>query len=346
MSVMQRRLGCGLLCFIFLTATVGRILAQQQLAPLVTAPIDDSVRTVLHGNTYPLAIARFDRGAAPDSLPMERMLLVLKRSDAQEAALRKLLDDQQNNSSPNYHKWLTPEEFGKQFGPSDADLQAVTGWLQKQGFEVTKIATGRTVIEFRGTAGTVKNAFHTSIHQFAVSGKSHWANASDPQIPSALASAVAGIWSLHNFEKKPDLVMSKERFRIVKGTNGKPQANGSNGSHALGQGDYATIYGINPVYQSSIDGTNVNIAVRSIRRISPTSAPSSISQEARSASFSTARVREIWAAGKKQRRTLIRLGQGRWLPARTSCWWYRPLQTPRTVSIFRNSTSWITTSAM
>ena len=270
MSVMQRRLGCGLLCFIFLTATVGRILAQQQLAPLVTAPIDDSVRTVLHGNTYPLAIARFDRGAAPDSLPMERMLLVLKRSDAQEAALRKLLDDQQNNSSPNYHKWLTPEEFGKQFGPSDADLQAVTGWLQKQGFEVTKIATGRTVIEFRGTAGTVKNAFHTSIHQFAVSGKSHWANASDPQIPSALASAVAGIWSLHNFEKKPDLVMSKERFRIVKGTNGKPQANGSNGSHALGQGDYATIYGINPVYQSSIDGTNVNIAVVGRIEINPT----------------------------------------------------------------------------
>jgi len=234
---------------------------QAPVAQLVTAPVDDSQLTLLRGNRYPVAIPKYDRGVAPDSLPMERMLLVLKRSTAQETALHQLLDDQQNSASPNYHKWLTPQEFGKRFGIGDADLEAVTGWLLRHGFEVTNVAKGRTVIEFRGTAGQVREAFHTEIHKYAVAGKEHWANSADPQIPTALSQAVAGIWSLHNFEKKPDLVMSKERFHIVKGANGKPEATNGNGQHALGPVDYATIYGIKPVYQASINGNNVNIAV-------------------------------------------------------------------------------------
>src|SRR5215469_7043986 len=182
----------------------------------IVAPVDESALTVLKGNVYPLATAKFDRGAAPDSLPMERMLLVLKRSPEQERALQALLDQQQDKSSPNYHQWLTPEAFGKQFGISDQDLQAVTGWLTTHGFQVTQVSKGRSVIEFRWIAAQVREAFHTSIHQYSVNGELHWANASDPQIPNALTPVVAGVWSLHNFEKKPNLVRSKETFHLVK----------------------------------------------------------------------------------------------------------------------------------
>src|SRR5512137_874845 len=52
--------------------------------PLITQALDESRLTVLKGNTHPLARREFDLGTAPASLPMERMLLVLKRSDAQE----------------------------------------------------------------------------------------------------------------------------------------------------------------------------------------------------------------------------------------------------------------------
>src|SRR5580704_7355352 len=136
-------------CFL-VVMTFGVVMGAQQaaVAPLVRGPVDDSVLTVLRGNTHPLAVAKYDRGMAPDDLPMERMLLVLKRSTAQETALRQLLDDQQNSASPNYHKWLTPQEFGKRFGIGDADLEAVTGWLQQHGFSVAKVANGRTVVEF------------------------------------------------------------------------------------------------------------------------------------------------------------------------------------------------------
>jgi Pro-kumamolisin, activation domain len=159
------------------------MLARSEQLPRIAEPVDDSKLTTLKGNTHPLARPQFDRGEAPSDLPMARMLLVLKRSDDQDYALRKLLDDQQDKASPSYHKWLTPEEFGKQFGPADTDIQTVAGWLQSHGFQLGSIAKGRNIIEFSGTASQVKETFHTAIHKYVVNGEEHWANASDPRIP-------------------------------------------------------------------------------------------------------------------------------------------------------------------
>src|SRR5208283_5596864 len=110
-------------------------------------------RVTLAGNVHPLTRAGTDQGAAADALPMTRMLLLLKRSDEQEAALQDYLEKQQDKSSANYHQWLTPQEFGAQYGPADAAVQAVTGWLGQQGFQVNQVYSGKTVIEFSGTAG-------------------------------------------------------------------------------------------------------------------------------------------------------------------------------------------------
>jgi len=140
-----------------------------------------------------MARPEFDRGAVADSQPMTRMLLMLQRSAEQETVLQQLMDAQQTKGSSNYHAWLTPEQFGKQFGPSDADVQAVTDWLTRQGFQVSKVAAGRGAIEFSGNVAQVRNAFHTEIHKFAVNGGEHIANVSEPAIPAALAPVVAGV---------------------------------------------------------------------------------------------------------------------------------------------------------
>ena len=165
--------------------------------------VDEGALVALRGNTHPLAQPQFDRGAAPPGLPMERMLLVLKRSAAQESALQALLDAQQDPNSPSFHQWLSPDQFGQQFGPSDPDIQTVSTWLQSHGFQVARIAKGRTVIEFSGTALQVQQAFHAEIHKYTVNGADHWANASDPQIPQALSPVIVGVNSLHNFLKTP-----------------------------------------------------------------------------------------------------------------------------------------------
>src|ERR1700722_10658686 len=158
----------------------------------ITQAVDNANLTLLKGNVFSQARPEFDRGAAPLNLPMERMTLVLRSTPGQQAALATLLDEQQDQSSPNYHKWLTPAQFGQQFGASEQDIQTITSWLQSQGFQVNHVANGRNAIEFSGTAGQVQQAFHTTIHKYSVptptGNEEHWANAADPQIPTALAS--------------------------------------------------------------------------------------------------------------------------------------------------------------
>jgi len=242
----------------------------------ITQPIDATNLTVLKGNVHPLARPEFDRGPAPSSLQLNRMLLVLKPSSDQEAALDALLDQQQDKTSPSYHTWLTPQQFGQQFGPADQDIQKIVAWLESQGFQVDGVANSRGVIEFSGSAGQVQNAFHAEIHRYAVNGKNHWANATDPQIPAALAPVVAGVASLNDFRKRPMhhlagvFARSKETGQIkpvspnftygcgVNPNNGQPES-----CYGVAPYDFATIYNVLPLWTATpaIDGTGQSIAI-------------------------------------------------------------------------------------
>ncbi len=109
-------------------------------------------------------------------MPAKRLLLVLRRSAEQEAALKTYLESLQNPDSPNYLKWITPDEFSSRFGVSDADLATVETWLQGHGFTINKIGRARMIIEVSGTVGQIQSAFHTPIHGYSVDGEQHWAN--------------------------------------------------------------------------------------------------------------------------------------------------------------------------
>ncbi|HXC33959.1 MAG TPA: Ig-like domain repeat protein, partial [Verrucomicrobiae bacterium] len=240
-------------------------LAQGVAVPArVTDRVDLSQLTTLVGNTHPLAQPQFDQAAAPPDLPMNRILLVLKRSAAQESALQDLLNQQQINSSANFHKWLTPDQFGQQFGLADSDLQAVTSWLASFGFQSIQVAKGRNLIEFSGTAAQVQAGLHTAIHRYFVNGEYHWANASDPQIPTALVPVIAGVASLHDFRPKPTIVRSSQRFPVTQGPGGKPQFTGPGGVHALVPADFDTIYNIN---STTMTGSGMTIGIIGVSNI-------------------------------------------------------------------------------
>lgn len=249
-------------CLILATGAAGQ---STRVHPQIIQPIDAANRVVLRGNTPPLARAENDRGAAPDGLILNRMLLVLKRPAAQETALSKLLVEQQVKSSPNYHHWLTPEQFGEQYGPADADIQTVSNWLSAQGFEIDHVAAGRSVIEFSGAAAQVRQAFHTDIRQYAVNGNVYWSNAADPQIPAALAPVVAGIASLNNFPVKPMSHQVNVPLRVER-AEGTPPAytlTAPNGKvfHALGPADFDTIYNVPSSVNGAPDGQGETIAI-------------------------------------------------------------------------------------
>ncbi len=239
----------------------------QQVAPAVRIlnPVDNSNRITLTHTVSPLANAANDRGAAPDGMLLDRLQLVLQRSPAQETALRQLIAQQNTPGSHSYHQWLTPTQFGAQFGASDQDIATVESWLGSQGFSVTKVNPGKGTVEFSGSVGQLRDTFHTQIHRYAVNGETHYANANDPQIPAALAPVIAGFTSLNNFRPRPYLhKLGEASFNPTthQVTPSWTQGNGSGGVYfVLAPSDFAKQYDLTPLYTASINGSGQTVAI-------------------------------------------------------------------------------------
>ncbi|MGD0368764.1 MAG: protease pro-enzyme activation domain-containing protein, partial [Acidobacteriaceae bacterium] len=242
----------------------------------IVAPVDESARVVLHGYVHPLANAANDRGVAPDSMPLSRMHLVLKRSSSQEAALKQFISDVHTPGGANYHQWLTPDQFGQQFGPSDQDVATVESWLSSHGFEVAGVEPGKQVIEFTGSVVQLREAFHAQIHKYQVNGSIHYAAANDPDIPAALSPVVGGFVALNNFRLKSHARLLGEASYDPKTGTAKPEwtVNGGEGyptiggvNFALTPGDFGVQYDLpNPSLNShytgtTYDGTGETIAI-------------------------------------------------------------------------------------
>ncbi len=230
----------------------------------ITKAIDNKQLVRLKGNVHPLAQARFDQGTMDDAQPVDRMLLLLQHGTEQESALRQFLEDQLTIDSPKHFAWLTPEQYGAQFGAVDADIQATTDWLNSMGFHGIKVGPGRTVIEFSGTAGQVQAAFHTEMHRYLVQGALRFANSSDPSIPEALAPVVAGVVSLNSFPKFAHSHAVGKFRRSAESAVIEPAFafggcgnSGTTPCNGLGPADFAKIYNI----PSNLDGAGQSIAV-------------------------------------------------------------------------------------
>ena len=263
-------------------------IAQQSRVPArVTAEVDDSVRVTLHGATSGAARPEFDLGVADSQLPLAHVRLLLQRSPQQEAALEKYMAQQLDPHSPNYHKWLTPDQFGKLYGPADSDVAAVTGWLQSHGLTVNLVPKSRIFVDFSGSSAQVQEAFSASIHNFSVNGHSFHAVANEPQIPAALKPIVAGLYGLNTqmlrhmvisagsatFDPKTHKLSAIKPATTAHAGSAKPMFTfNQNGSDFLGisPADAATIYDtpnttFNANYTtksgSTYDGTGVKIGV-------------------------------------------------------------------------------------
>jgi subtilase family serine protease len=221
----------------------------------ISGTIDAGQAVMIKGSTSILAAQQFDQGRADGSQLMSGLSLVFKPSPAQQADLDSLLAQQQDPTSPNYHKWLTPAQFGARFGMSANDLKKVAIWLQSQGLTVTHVSNSRNQVFFEGTLAAVELAFHTEIHNYLVDGDLHYANATEPSVPAALAGTVLGVHNLHNFHPR-----ARIKPRSIVSVQSDPHFTSHiSGNHFLTPGDFATIYDTQGL--TGIDGTSVSIAI-------------------------------------------------------------------------------------
>ncbi len=216
----------------------------------IVRPVDSRSVVRLQGTVHPLARSASDQGPASPTQRMQRMTLLFAPTAEQQAALDQLLAEQQDPASANYHKWLTPEEFADRFGISSQDINVLAAWLRSQGFTVDETARSRTWIAFSGIAAQVNAAFQTSMHNYMVDGKMHYAAATEPSVPAAFAGVVTGIGALHNFAPHARSVQPKPRL-----------TSSLTGNHFIVPGDFATIYDLQALYNSGINGTGQTIAI-------------------------------------------------------------------------------------
>jgi subtilase family serine protease len=218
----------------------------------------------LRGNVHHKALPQYDQGPADPSLRLGYMTLLTVPSPSQQKALNQLLAEQQDRNSPNYHKWLTAEQWADRFGLSHGDVQKLTEWLKSQGFTVQSVAHGRNWITFGGTAAQVQNAFGIEMHRYKVDGEMHVANATPPRIPAALSGIVTGVRGLDDFYLKPHVVKNVRAALAARPNYYDPIFPLPSPQNFLAPGDIATMYDINALYKATptaIDGTGEKLVI-------------------------------------------------------------------------------------
>ena len=222
----------------------------------ISGAVDSARRTSLVGHVHPQARAEFDRGAADPTRVLDGMSVTLRPSAAQQSDLDQLLAAQQDPASPNYHRWLTPEQFADRFGASTQDIARLIAWLEQQNLKVTSVARAHNSIAFTGTVAQVERAFQIQIHRFDINGESHIANTTEPSIPQALAPVVAGVRGLNDFRLKP---MLKPRGAVP--ASASPEYTSSKGNHYISPDDFRTIYDLKPLYNAGVNGSGQTMVV-------------------------------------------------------------------------------------
>ena len=257
-------------------------------AARVTQTVDSRAITAVGNSHLAFIAAAKPTAAVADSTPMNHMQLVLKRSAKRAAALDALVAAQHDPTSSKFRKWVTPQEFGNRFGANDADIAAITSWLTSQGFKVNGVYANKMQIDFNGTAGTVKRAFHTQENHYTINNESHIANSGDISVPTALKDVVTGVAGLNDLRPKAQHVPQKlaqfnasvQKFKVqepvatntrqLKSQASPDAVNFTDGSRGFAPSDLAKMYGVDTLHAAGTTGKGITIALVEDESMVPT----------------------------------------------------------------------------
>jgi subtilase family serine protease len=126
-----------------------------------------------------------------------RLTIALQPQDP--AGLQALATSVSTPGSADFRQYLTVPEFAQRFGATPAQISTVEDALKAQGMSVGTPTANHLTLSVTGTAAQVENAFAVSESQVKLSsGKTVYANAQAPVLPSSLARYVQGVIGLDN----------------------------------------------------------------------------------------------------------------------------------------------------
>ncbi|HTV40773.1 MAG TPA: immunoglobulin domain-containing protein, partial [Candidatus Sulfotelmatobacter sp.] len=159
---------------------------------------------ILHGHVPAVVAHMTPLGTLPETSNLNLAITLPLRN---QAALSNLLSQIYDPASPNYHHYLTPEQFTEEFGPAESDYQAVIDFAKANGLHVTATWPNRQLLDVSGTAGQVERALHLTlnVYRHPTENRNFFAPSEEPSLD--LSAPVLHISGLDNFElPRPRLV--------------------------------------------------------------------------------------------------------------------------------------------
>jgi subtilase family serine protease len=142
------------------------------------------------------------RAQPVDRLPAStRLNLAIGLPLRNQEALTKFLLDIYDPASPQYHHYLTPEQFTEKFGPTEQDYQAVIDFANRSGFRITATHPNRVLLDVNAAVADIEKALHVTmrVYQHPREGRRFYAPDVEPSVEVGIP--VLDINGLDNFSR-------------------------------------------------------------------------------------------------------------------------------------------------
>ena len=224
--------------------------------------------TSLQAQQHPLRVrhipdvVRNGRASAVGQLETEHPLhlvinLPLRNEDALDTLLQQIYDPQ----SPNFHHFLSSQQFTDSFSPSQQDYDTVVAWAKAKGLQVTATTGNRRLVEVDAPAGTINRAFNVLLKTYRDTQNARTFHAPDREPTVDLAVPLLAISGLddanppHTHLKKREEVV-RPSDTIVANLDPTPRAGSGPGGYFLPSDMRAAYYGSGP-----LTGTGQTVAI-------------------------------------------------------------------------------------
>lgn len=175
-----------------------RSLAWLALLLLLVPPAWGADRVFLPG-VVPAVVARLTPlGPLPAT---NRLNLAIGLPLRNEAALTNLLQQMYDPGSTNFHRYLTPDQFTAEFGPTEEDYQRVLAFAEAHGLSVTKTYANRKLVDVTGSVADIDTTFQIRLlrYEHPTEHREFFAPDTEPSVTAGVP--ILSVSGLSNYQR-------------------------------------------------------------------------------------------------------------------------------------------------
>jgi len=177
-----------------------------------------------------------------------------------QSALDALIAAQNDSHSALYHRYITPQQFASQFGPTQSTVDTVVAYLRSQGLYIKSVSSNHLLIDAAGSVASVNRAFNVTVTDYRVGNRVVHAPTSEPSVPTALAGMIASVGGLDNVANYHPLRNLSAKGKAVAHT-------GPGGGYT--PSELRTAYDVNPLISNGDNGSGQTVAIFELDSYNP-----------------------------------------------------------------------------